>query len=166
MNWINIPGWLTQAEGDQLQRLVQGRDVLELGAYCGRSTVCMADTALSVLSVDHFSGDDHTRAAGGISGCSLGHWLLNTVEYHNVDFIDSNVYAFFADEMYDVIYIDMLHNLETTKFCTELALSVLRPNGLIVWHDWDTFPGVEQGARAAFNFTQPERCESLAWVRV
>ena len=41
-NVHRVRGWLTQAEGDKLARLAEGKKVLEIGSYCGRSTIAMA----------------------------------------------------------------------------------------------------------------------------
>src|SRR5690606_33397197 len=65
--WHNIDGWLTHSEGAELQRLAGGRDVLEIGAWHGRSTVAMALTAHRVFSVDHFRGDGYTNGAPNIA---------------------------------------------------------------------------------------------------
>jgi cephalosporin hydroxylase len=52
MSWTQIRGWLHVAEGAELQRLAAGRTVLEIGALFGRSTVCLAEVARLVHSID------------------------------------------------------------------------------------------------------------------
>lgn len=50
----DVPGWLLPEEGAELRRLATGKNVLELGAYCGRSTICLASTARHVVTIDAF----------------------------------------------------------------------------------------------------------------
>ncbi len=54
-NWMNVRGWLTETEGEELIRLVEGKVVLEVGTFCGRSTLAMAETARKVLCIDTFA---------------------------------------------------------------------------------------------------------------
>jgi len=51
-----VAGWLTEPEGRELARLAEGKVVLEIGAYCGRSTICLAQKASSVGVIDTFDG--------------------------------------------------------------------------------------------------------------
>lgn len=62
-HWTEIQGWLSEAEGGELQMLAAGKTVLEIGAWKGRSTICLASVAKHVVTVDHFKGDGYTGAA-------------------------------------------------------------------------------------------------------
>lgn len=53
----DVPGMLYIQEGDTLRKLAEGRHVLEIGPHMGRSTVAMAASARSILSIDTFEGD-------------------------------------------------------------------------------------------------------------
>src|SRR5690606_2342502 len=52
----DVEGWLQPSEGTVLAELATEKDVLEIGSYCGRSTICMARTASHVTAVDYFDG--------------------------------------------------------------------------------------------------------------
>ena len=39
---------MTEEEGQELARLAEGKVVLEIGAYAGRSTICLAQKAVTV----------------------------------------------------------------------------------------------------------------------
>lgn len=54
--WKNVRGWLTENEGNELARLAEGKTVLEIGTFCGRSTLAMGATARRVFCVDPFTG--------------------------------------------------------------------------------------------------------------
>jgi predicted O-methyltransferase YrrM len=56
-----IQGWLTEDEGRLLADLARLKRVLEVGSYHGRSSVCMAQTASWLVSVDHHRDDDKNR---------------------------------------------------------------------------------------------------------
>jgi hypothetical protein len=51
----DVPGWFTREEGALWSASCQGRDVLELGRYSGRSTVVAALAATRVVSIDRDS---------------------------------------------------------------------------------------------------------------
>ena len=55
-DWTNVRGWLSKEEGNELSRLANGKVVLEVGTFCGRSTLAMAETARRVFCVDTFAG--------------------------------------------------------------------------------------------------------------
>lgn len=55
-DWTNVRGWLSEEEGSELARLAEGKVVLEVGTFCGRSTLAMAKTARKVFCVDSFAG--------------------------------------------------------------------------------------------------------------
>jgi hypothetical protein len=60
--WKHCRGWLTEAEAAELARLAVDKTVLEVGTFCGRSTVAMAATASQVFCVDNFKGYEGVHA--------------------------------------------------------------------------------------------------------
>ena len=54
----HVHGWLFDNEFRMLSKLAEGKRVLEIGCFQGRSTVALAQTAKSVVSVDYFHGDE------------------------------------------------------------------------------------------------------------
>lgn len=61
MSWREVTGWLLDIEGYALQEVCRDKDVLEIGAWMGRSTICIAEVAKSVVTVEHFEADDCIR---------------------------------------------------------------------------------------------------------
>jgi len=55
-DWTNVRGWLTEPEGNELSRLAKDKVVLEIGTFCGRSTLAMVKTARKVFCLDTFAG--------------------------------------------------------------------------------------------------------------
>jgi protein-L-isoaspartate O-methyltransferase len=56
------------AEGKALAEMARGKRVLEVGSYCGLSTVCMARTAKHVVSVDPHDGRGTAESRGTPGG--------------------------------------------------------------------------------------------------
>lgn len=53
----NTPGWLHPGEGEMLAKYAQDRFCVEIGSYCGKSTLWIASTALHVVSIDPHRGN-------------------------------------------------------------------------------------------------------------
>jgi len=137
----DVDGWLHDKEGRELARLAEDKDVLEIGGYCGKSTICLAQKARSVLTVDPFDG-----RATPAPGSTLKRFLDNIERYGVADrvqhWVGTSEYVLpklTAD--YDLVFIDGAHDEESVRTDIELALSVLRPGGLLVFHDYRLYAG-------------------------
>jgi predicted O-methyltransferase YrrM len=159
MDWRLIHGWLTEAEGYTLASLASGQHVVELGCWKGRSTVAMAQTAASVLACDGFIGDADTGPAD-----TLAAFLGNTRHLLNV----SSLVARFEegipsipDGSADLVFIDGQHDEASAYRDSMIARRILKPGGVVAYHDF-TYPTVRAAAeRAAFRKTG--QVDSLAW---
>lgn len=164
--WKDVPreirGWLSEPEGRLLAHLATGRDVLEIGSFCGLSTVWMARTASSVVCVDTFDGRGGvpTPTPDGIAGNGWDGTLLpgdtyeefrsNLRRYEVEDKVTAlrlpsgspevrkalkDHYALAGKEP-TIAFIDGSHDYESVKTDTMLAALLLAPNGLLVYHDY------------------------------
>jgi hypothetical protein len=86
-----IRGWLTNKEQAELQRIAEGKTVLEIGSYCGKSTVAMAKTARHVIAIDPFVGvppgsraDCTGKTGDNDTPESLRNEFFANLEYHGV----------------------------------------------------------------------------------
>lgn len=65
-----VEGYLKPAEGKALWECASAVDpgscVVELGAYKGRSTICLAQSGRVVVSVDHFAGEPKLPKVPGV----------------------------------------------------------------------------------------------------
>lgn len=161
-------GWLTEAEGAELARRADGKSVLEVGSYCGRSTVCLARTARTVTAVDTFDGRG-TAAEGD----TLGTFRANLERYGVADKVTA-VRGASAEVLpdlppvYDLAFIDGSHDYESVKADAANAARCLRPGGVIAFHDYsDRDPGVVKlvDELLAGGAELLGRCDSLAVVR-
>jgi SAM-dependent methyltransferase len=141
----DVDGWLSEAEGKELRRLAAGKEVLEIGSFCGRSTICLAQTALLVDCIDPFDG-----RATDQPGSTLEKFRANLRRYG----VDLRVTAHqgTSDEVaptlaprFGLVFIDGDHSLESVRSDIAHARRRLKPGGLIAFHDYRLFRG-EVGA--------------------
>lgn len=146
--WVfpgEVDGWLTSIEGVGLARLADGKRVLEIGSYRGRSTICMAQTAKEVVAVD-----PHDGRATDQPGPTLQPMLSNLGRYQctNVTIQQCTSEQFFADyegERFDFVFIDGNHSYDCVKRDAEIAVSLLTDGGLIAFHDYRLYPSEHDG---------------------
>ena len=135
----DVDGWLRFEEAKALFNLAKGKRVLEIGSYCGLSTICLAQSADRVVAVDYFDGrgtaiQQDTRPA----------FDANVRRYG----VESVIQALTPDEPlpddgYDLVFIDGAHDYESVSGDIRLALQVLDPGGLLAFHDYRSIdPGV------------------------
>lgn len=129
-------GWLTEDEGIELAKLADGKSVLEIGSYCGRSTICLAQKAKHVHAVDTFDGRGTPS-----EGDTFNLFRRNLIRYG----VDKTVTVLRGTSseilpnmprVFDLVFIDGSHDYESVNEDIELSLSVLRPNGVIAFHDY------------------------------
>ncbi len=137
----DIKGWLEPEEGRKLAELANGKRVLEIGSYCGRSTVCMARTAEHVTAVDFFDGPEapmYMETAEEFDKSILRHGVSGKVTKCRPE-----------EELtgeFDFAFIDGAHDYESVSRDIEKVSAVLAPDGLIAFHDYrgGIDPGVDK----------------------
>ena len=139
-----VKGWLHAEEGRALAKLSDGKRVLEIGSYCGLSTICIGRTAKSVTAVDYFDG----RATPVPDG-TFPEFMSNCQRYG----IDSKITivhpeAAIPGPEYEFIFIDGDHSYEAVQADIEKALPMLATGGLIAFHDYRKHPNEFEGDNA------------------
>jgi hypothetical protein len=161
-------GWLTEPEGRELARWADGKTVLEIGSYCGRSTVCLARTAKCVSAVDTFDGRG-TAAEGD----TFDTFSANLERYGvaakvtPIRGLSSEVLSDLPP-VYDLVFIDGSHDYASVSADAGLAAARLRPGGVLAFHDYgDRDPGVTKlvDELIAGGAKLLSRCDSLAVLR-
>ncbi len=150
----DVAGWLNEAEGRLLAFHALGMDVLEIGSYCGRSTICMAQTAKRVTSVDPHDGratpeprDTYGEFAENLRRYGVREkvqaWRMTTEQAGNE--------MQQLGQTFGLVFIDGAHDYESVRNDIAHALHLLAPGGLLAFHDYrcglpqEGFdPGVEQ----------------------
>ena len=137
----DVPGWLKYGEGKALFDLCRGKRVLEIGSYLGLSTICIAQTAEHVVSVDPHDG------RGTQNPYETHDAFLSFLEKYGVAEKVESIVGLTADAPsgpFDVVFIDGAHDFESVRADIEHAIERLAPEGVIAFHDYrsDVDPGV------------------------
>lgn len=137
-----ISGWLLPREGKTLADLATGKQVLEIGSYCGRSTVCLARTAEHVTAVDYFDGRGTPSPQNTLPTFKENLKRYGVSDKVSIVHPDAEIPAL----SYDLAFIDGAHDYESVTRDVNKAREVLAPDGLIVFHDYKEpyHPGIEQ----------------------
>lgn len=136
-----VDGWLTEREGVALAACARDKRVLEIGSYCGRSTICLAQTATHVTAMDWWDG----RATPAPRD-TLGEFVANLRRYD----VAEKVETVSPDDdiplpYYDLAFIDGAHDLESVRIDRDKAMTRLYPTGLLAFHDYRTHSGEFDG---------------------
>lgn len=138
----DVEGWLMPDEGAKLAELAAGKRVIEVGSFCGLSTICLARTASHVAAVDYFDGrgtpkPHDTKQAFDANLKRYG--VAEKVEAYHPD-------AELSDPPYDLLFIDGAHDRESVQADLEKYLGYLKPGGLVAFHDYGEpgHPGVSE----------------------
>jgi predicted O-methyltransferase YrrM len=129
---FDIHGWLKPEEGKTLAELARGNRVLEIGSYCGLSTICMARTAEHVTAVDYFDGRGTPNPRD-----TLDEFKANIHRYG----VSEKVRICHPDDPYplpeyDLAFIDGAHDYPSVSADIERTLAVLAPGGVLAFHDY------------------------------
>lgn len=139
-----VRGWLTQTEGECLADLARGKDVLEVGSYCGRSTICMAQVANRIECVDPFDArsvaSEPADTLTEFSGNVARYGLREKVKVHCGVFADVSPAGPF-----DLVFIDGAHDEASVAHDVKRAMTLLRRGGLLAFHDYRKSPGENDG---------------------
>lgn len=168
-----IEGWTSDAEAAELARLVSGppagalqgtpKQVLEVGAFKGFGTVLMAKAGAVVWAIDWHRGDADLGPRD-----TLCAWWTNVRRHHVEDQVvglvgrSQQVMAELGQEWFDVAFIDGYHGYEAVVDDITSVLPLVRPGGLLVFHDYcATWPGVMRAVDELVD--QLLRDRRLAW---
>jgi SAM-dependent methyltransferase len=121
-----IPGWLTMEEGRLLWEQAAGRRVLELGTALGRATVCLAQQARQVVTIDRL---DQAEAR---------EWCRRYQVEDRVDFRQGEVerIASRLEGRFNLIFVDTGHDEFSVRLDIEASLPLLAADGLLAFHDY------------------------------
>jgi len=134
-----VTGWLRREEGKALSELARGKRVLEIGSYCGKSTICLAQTARMVECIDTWDG------RGTPQPRETFREFLDNCERYGVSDRVHPISEGGQVSSPDIVFIDGSHDLESVRQDIEFAMRILSPNGLIAFHDYRMFPGEGDG---------------------
>lgn len=169
------PGWLHPGEGETLAKWATGRLCVEIGSYCGKSTLWVASTAQHVISIDPHRGnpemapghdchhpevwDHETQTIDSAPGLRRTLWKAQLDPYVTVICQDANIVAPWIDAPIGFVFVDGNH-------AGDGPLNDYRSWGpktdIIAFHDSDIgFVKTAWEAAQADGFTLAEHVQSL-----
>ena len=161
-----VKGWIFDEEAKFLKEFCKDKDVLEVGSYMGKSTVCIASVANSIVAVDTFKyiGESVPQS---IFPTTIIPFLKNTVTFNNIITVigkSVEVSKHIKDYSKDIIFIDASHEYKDVKDDIRVWKSKLKKGGYMLFHDYShDGPGV---VKAVDEWKKPERViKSIAVVK-
>lgn len=136
-----IRGWMSPIEAATLQFFASkaGRPVIEVGSFCGRSTLSIASAINAnnvVYAIDphlgieaYNSNDSFSQLQRNLSAFNLSE-IVKIVRSTSVE-----AFQYWSFDKSDLIFIDALHDYENVKEDFEMWSKVLIDGGVILFHD-------------------------------
>lgn len=150
----NIPGLTSPRSQTFLNTISSNKNVLEIGTFCGASTVAMARSAKKVFTFDNWENQETVAVLEKYQNLIIEpkeEFIKNTHEYNNIEMFSMDVFSVEAyqkihelNERYsfEVIFYDASHTYEDiTKFL--LLYEELFRDCILVIDDYN-FPEVQQ----------------------
>lgn len=139
---------LTMAETDELRRLAEGAEVLEIGSAYGYSAVAMA--LAGAAHIDAVDPHSWLNSYGPMTANLLAYGVTDRVTIHQGLSFGVLPELHTLNRRFDLVWIDGDHEAAAVKHDVEMARGLLRPTGTMVCHDYDeaTCPGVRQALDA------------------
>jgi predicted O-methyltransferase YrrM len=140
----DIPTAVTAEEAAKLASLASGKDVLELGAWHGFSTIVLAQAARRVTSVDWHQGDGSLAAMGEAAADTWNAYRANLARYGVAGKVDARR-ARFEDVLpemarqgvlFDGVFLDAQHDAAAVQADLDMVLPLVRPGGWVAFHDY------------------------------
>jgi hypothetical protein len=127
----DVAGWLTTLEGAKLNELARGKRVVEIGSYCGLSTICMARSAKTVTAVDYFDGRATPQPRDTFDD------FVDALARHEV--IEKVSIASPDDDLvgpFDLAFIDGAHDRASVDRDIDKIVKTLSVDAIVVFHDY------------------------------
>jgi predicted O-methyltransferase YrrM len=138
----DVRGWLNDDEGRCLAKYAQGKRVLEVGSYCGRSTIWMARVAKSVTAVDTWA---ELAILRDFKSNIIRHGVADKICWVHTTL--QKAASSWELEWFDFIFIDADHSFEAVTADIQTCIPLLSPGGLLALHDFQSY--TEPGPTAA-----------------
>lgn len=150
----NISGWFNEEEGIALYSAVASLPknslIVELGSYCGRSSVLIAGASAdkSCIFVDDFSSPG---AKFDILKANIEKVNKISSNCHILSMRSDQAFKEISSEI-DLLFIDTVHTFEAVKHDIDLWLPIIRPGGYVLFHDYsEKYNGVRVAVNMAID---------------
>ncbi len=139
-HWSTVFGYFEERDCKVVRDLCAGEVVLEIGSLCGRSTMCIAEVAKKVYTIDTFKSHDN-----GVDQMdkftTLSIFAENVKGYDNIVAIagkSEEIVPALRLEV-GVVFIDGWHEYEQVKKDIEVCGPKLKEGGIMIFHDFASY---------------------------
>jgi predicted O-methyltransferase YrrM len=179
-----IEGWLEDDEADLLLAAARlalestaSLALVEIGSYCGRSTVVLASAVRAfrpqakVFAIDPFDGDIGAADVGvQHNGSTLERFQKNVASAGVADFVKTiaqHSYEVKWNQAISLLFIDHLHDYANVARDFRQFERWLCDQGLVVFHDFaDSYPGVQAFVRELLGTGEFEQLRLVGTLAV
>lgn len=150
----NLPGLTSPRSQTFLNRIAKDKNVLEIGSFCGASTVAMAESAKKVSTFDNWQNQETVAVLEKYQNIIINpkeEFLKNTKDYSNIDLYSYDIfkpdgfrkiYKLFEEDPFEVIFYDASHTQQDVITFLMLYQDIFK-NCILVIDDYN-FPEVQQ----------------------
>ena len=149
----DVRGWFSEDEAAILTGLAKNKKVLEIGSFCGKSTICLAQVAEVVHSVDWHRGGD---GLGEDSKWTLPEFLKNLERYEVHDKVGVHLGTAelcglaMRGGWFGLAFVDAAHDYHNVMHDLGVARRCVYEGGMIACHDFNE-SGVSEAVRDFFG---------------
>jgi MMP 1-O-methyltransferase len=149
-----VRGWLTYEEADILTRAARGRIGLEVGTFCGKSTLLLGQVCPLLVTVDTHRGDRNV----GVQD-TLTEFLINLERFGRKVSLNrvipvighiEDIGPLLAPTSFSFIYIDGEHYEDTAEASVKAVEHCASPDCVWAFHDYG-IPDVQRVAGRLAN---------------
>jgi hypothetical protein len=145
-----VRGWLTYEEADILTRVARGRIGLEVGTFCGKSTLLLGQVCPVLITVDTHRGDRNV----GVQD-TLTEFLINLERFGRKVSLNrvipvicriEDIGSLLAPASFSFIYIDAEHYEDAAEASVKAVEHCASPDCVWAFHDYG-IPDVQRVAK-------------------
>ena len=159
-----IEGWLQESEALELCKCAKEavNPIVEVGSYCGKSSVCLGTGAkwghkVKVYCVDRHTGSEEHRRGGPV--WTYPTWQRNIFSCNLVDSViplvmDSIKASEIVEAPISMLFIDGSHDYKSVLADYEAWSPKLESTGIIAFHDFRSQASVQKVVYAMKGFEE------------
>jgi SAM-dependent methyltransferase len=157
--------FVTQAVGPQ--------NIFEIGTFRGRTALNFALNSASdckIFTMD-LSEEERLRMEGfSMADQTIVSKSLTGIDYMNRG-VDDKITQLFGNSLtfdfspyhgqIDLVFVDGAHHFDAVRSDTQNALKMIRPGGVILWHDWGNYGDYNDVIRGVFKEIDPSHIAQI-----